>query len=122
MLKRIVTLLVGGFVAISMAVAFIPSITGIVTSGLSGATKAVIDVALWLIPLGVGFLIVMMGVRVFSKPTNSHYASDTFKGGSRRMKRWSASWQMRSRSQRSYRNSRRAARSRGMALSRLLSS
>jgi hypothetical protein len=62
-IKRIVALLVGGFVSISIAVAFIPSVTGIVTSGTSGATKAVLDIALWLIPLGVGFLIVMMGLR-----------------------------------------------------------
>jgi hypothetical protein len=72
MLKRIVTLLVGGFVGISIAVAFIPSITGIVTSGLSGVTKVLVDVCLWLIPLAVGYLIVKMGLTAFS--TNKRFA------------------------------------------------
>jgi hypothetical protein len=72
MLKRIVTLLVGGFVGISIAVAFIPSITGIVTSGLSGVTKVVVDISLWLIPLAVGYLIVKMGLTAFS--TNKRFS------------------------------------------------
>jgi hypothetical protein len=66
-IKRIVALLVGGFVSISIAVAFIPTITGIVTSGTSGATKVLLDICLWVIPLGVGFLIVLNGIRPFTK-------------------------------------------------------
>lgn len=66
-MKRIVKLLFVGFVVISAIVAFVPSIVGISTAGLTGMTKAAADVALWLIPLGAGFIVVMMGVRAFSK-------------------------------------------------------
>jgi preprotein translocase subunit SecG len=67
-MKKITKLLVGGFVAISIAVAFIPSVFGIVLTDVTNpAQLALLTIARWLIPLGIGFVIVMMGLRVFSK-------------------------------------------------------
>jgi preprotein translocase subunit SecG len=67
-MKKITKLLVGGFVAISIAVAFIPSVFGIVLTDVTNpAQLALLTIARWLIPLGIGFVIVMMGLRAFSK-------------------------------------------------------
>jgi hypothetical protein len=67
-IKRIVKLLVGGFVAISIAVAFVPSITGLVLTDVTNpATLALLTVARWLIPLAVAFVIVLMGIRSLKK-------------------------------------------------------
>jgi hypothetical protein len=67
-IKRIVKLLVGGFVAISIAVAFVPSITGLVLTDVTNpATLALLTVARWLIPLAVVFVIVLMGISSLKK-------------------------------------------------------
>jgi hypothetical protein len=67
-MKKIVKLLIGSFVAISIAVGFIPSITGLVLTDVTNPVQlALLTIARWLIPLAVGFLIVMVGVRSLKK-------------------------------------------------------
>ena len=70
MLRKIIYLLVGGFVVISIAVAVIPQITSITVSSNVSEIPAVaavgLNMAKWLIPLGVGFLVVMLGISAFS--------------------------------------------------------
>jgi type II secretory pathway component PulF len=69
-LRKIIYLLVGGFVVISIAVAVIPQITTITVSDNTSQIPAVaavgLNMAKWLIPLGVGFLVVMMGIGAFA--------------------------------------------------------
>ena len=70
MIKRIVKLLVGAFVVISIVVAFTPSITGITTSTLtagSPAAEILLKICQWLIPLGAALALVLMGIRAFKK-------------------------------------------------------
>jgi hypothetical protein len=74
-MKKIVKLLIGSFVAISIAVGFIPSITGLVLTDVTNpAQLALLTIARWLIPLAVGTLIIMVGVRQFSKGRKSRRA------------------------------------------------
>jgi preprotein translocase subunit SecG len=69
-MRKIVYLLVGGFVILSIAVAVIPQITSITVSDNVSQIPAVaavgLNMAKWLIPLGVGFLVVMLGIGAFS--------------------------------------------------------
>ena len=68
MIKRIVKLLIGGFVGLSIAVAFIPSITGMNLAAVTNpATLALLTIAQWVLPLAVGFVLVMLGIRSLKK-------------------------------------------------------
>ena len=63
-MKRLVMLLVGAFVGISVAVALVPLVTGIVLTDITNPVAlAVATVARWLIPLAAVVALVMLGVR-----------------------------------------------------------
>lgn len=70
MLKKIAVLLVGAYVAIMIVVGFVPSISGIVTTGLTSGSpvaEVLLKIAIWAIPLGAAFIIVLKGLSAFSK-------------------------------------------------------
>ena len=70
MLKKIVVLLVGAYVAIMIVVGFVPSISGITTSTLTSGSpvaEVLLKIAIWAIPLGAAFIIVLKGISAFAK-------------------------------------------------------
>lgn len=62
-MKKLVMLLIGGFVGISVSVAFIPLITGTSVAAITNPVSlAAITVAQWMIPLAAAVAIVLFGV------------------------------------------------------------
>lgn len=107
-MKKVILLLVTGFVVISAIVAFVPSLVNIGSGETTGMTAAAITVAEWLIPLGVAFLVLMLGITALSPKKRKT-------GGSRRLKRWIVNRRLADPRERQFRAARRAARGRGMA-------